>query len=261
MALLFVSRREPYALHLTPTCCCCFSKYQENEVLLSITKSKASEKAVQINNFLISTIYSHIMKQDEIYHYNSFKKKIRGIFTIAILSVIAYSFVFFSIKTGNLIGAEYFGNIINFVTSEYKSFTLRGIFLVGVVGGLFFVPTPLEALYMDYVSRDVNIVLVYFLFLIGITISYSINFFIGYWFSNASKKLISTKKFYQIKRWLNRFGKYAVFIANAIPFAPSQQVALIMGVFKYNRYKFYAQFFLGQGLKLLILIGIVSFFK
>jgi len=67
--------------------------------------------------------------------------------------------------------------------------------------------------------------------------------------SKLSKKLISPKKFYSIKSYLNRYGKLAIFAARALPFFPSQQVTFILGVFRYNRTRLLVLTMLGQMFK------------
>ena len=63
-------------------------------------------------------------------------------------------------------------------------------------------------------------------------------------------KLISPKKFYKLKGLLNKWGSLAVLLFNATPL-PSQHLSVILGVFRYNKTRFYVFVFLGQLIKYL----------
>jgi membrane protein YqaA with SNARE-associated domain len=78
--------------------------------------------------------------------------------------------------------------------------------------------------------------------------------------AGVSKKIITSKKFYKIKGLINIYGAGAIFVINALPL-PSQPLAAILGVFKYNKTKFYLFFLLGQFVKYgAITLGLARFF-
>ena len=101
-----------------------------------------------------------------------------------------------------------------------------------------------------------NPYLVLCIFIFGIIISYSLDYLIGMKLSRISKKLISPKKFYNVKSYINRFGNIAILIANGVPFLPSQQVTFILGVFRYNKLRLFVLTVGGQILKALTLMGV-----
>jgi membrane protein YqaA with SNARE-associated domain len=47
---------------------------------------------------------------------------------------------------------------------------------------------------------------------------------------------------------VNKYGMATVFVFNVLPL-PAQPLATVLGVFKYNKAKFYLAFILGQGIK------------
>ena len=67
------------------------------------------------------------------------------------------------------------------------------------------------------------------------------------------------KKFYKTKGILNRYGSLAVFSFNALPL-PSQLLSVILGVFRYNKTRFYVFFLSGQAVKLAGITIIYYFF-
>jgi membrane protein YqaA with SNARE-associated domain len=148
-------------------------------------------------------------------------------------------------------------NIINgfilHVGSNIKNLTALGSFYTTLFGGLFFVPTPIEVLFIATLKVGrVAPVLLIALYLIGMIISFTFNYFVGMKLSNISRKIIGSKKFYKIKGWVNKYGMGTVFLFNVLPM-PSQPLAAILGVFRYNKNKFYLMFISGQLIKLTVI--------
>ena len=77
--------------------------------------------------------------------------------------------------------------------------------------------------------------------------------------SGISKKLISPKKFYRLKGLTNKYGALTIFFFNALPL-PSQLLSVILGVFRYNKTRFYVFFLFGQIVKYAAISVIYYFF-
>ena len=107
---------------------------------------------------------------------------------------------------------------------------------------------PLEALFITFLIGGQNGLLLILIYVFGFICSYTLNYYIGYKLSEISRKLITPKKFYKIKGIINRYGSGAIFAFNLFPL-PSQPLAAILGVFKYNKPRFYTLFILGQVFK------------
>lgn len=149
--------------------------------------------------------------------------------------------------------------LIAAVNSAWKSIsasiadsTLLGAFYTALIGGLFFVFMPLEVLFARFLGTGNPFLLVLLVFISGLVVSYTINYLVGMKLSGISKKIISPRKFYKTKNILNRYGAAAVYIFNALPL-PSQPLAAILGVFRYNRTRFYVFFLLGQLTKYIVI--------
>jgi len=124
--------------------------------------------------------------------------------------------------------------IWNHVKSEIFSFTSLGIFYVAFIGGLFFLFTPIDPVYIGGLLKG-NFSPVYaFAMFSGLFLSYCINYIIGFRFSKASRNLISAKEFYKTKVLLNRFGNLAIIFMNMLGFG-AQQLIFVLGVFRYNK--------------------------
>ncbi|MFT4303929.1 MAG: VTT domain-containing protein [Candidatus Woesearchaeota archaeon] len=199
--------------------------------------------------------------KDNIFTYNISKKRLFGIFVIFggifLLLMASSYFFFFQYLDNSFVRAVnlFFGHIFSHMTN----ITLLGSFYVALFGGLFFVYAPIEALFATFVSRH-NPFLVTFFFVCGFLISYSINYLIGFKLAELSKSLIGARKFYKVKVKLNKYGSLAIFMFNALPLLPSQPLSTMLGIFKYNKTRFYFFFLLGQLSKFTVIIITVTGF-
>ncbi|MDA3856611.1 MAG: VTT domain-containing protein [Candidatus Woesearchaeota archaeon] len=165
-----------------------------------------------------------------------------------ILFVSFILYYVFSIRISNNLFSIIVNGFFSHIYLQLKSTTFLGAFYTTLFGGLFFVFVPLEIIFVAFLRAEHNPISIILLFILGLVISYSINYEIGMRLGNISKKIISIKKFYKIKSMVNRYGVYAIFVFNVLPL-PSQPLSTILGVFKYSRNKFYIFFILGQLIK------------
>ncbi|RMF07264.1 hypothetical protein D6764_00230 [Candidatus Woesearchaeota archaeon] len=146
------------------------------------------------------------------------------------------------------------------VIAEISGRTLLGAFFASLFGGLFFITVPTEAVFIMFLKADLNPYLLFFVYISGFVLSYTLNYFVGLKLAGLSKKIITPRKFYRIKGYINRHGALAVFVFNVLPL-PSQALTTILGVFRYNLARFYLFFLLGQAIKYsLILLSYSSLF-
>ena len=199
------------------------------------------------------------MDQNAVFEYNSKQKFVNGLMLVGFIFFAAFFISLYFLYFNKLnIKLSFLDSIMIFFKNQISNYTLLGIFMISFVGGLFFIPLPMEIIFARYIAKSPNPLSVFFVYMFGLTLSYSLDLLMGYKFSGISKKLVSTKKFYQIKCKINKYGKFAFFLTNILPL-PSQLVGFILGVFKYNKAKYYIQFWVGQSIKLLIIMGFVLF--
>jgi len=199
--------------------------------------------------------------KEELFEYSIRKKKLIGIIQISlvVLSIVLIGLYFLFLKNVDFILFNYVEAIVKFIFSEISKGTLLGAFYSTLFGGLFFVTIPNELLFMTIYLGKNNPFMLLSVYLIGLSISYMINYFVGLKFAKLVKHLIPPEKFYQAKGALNRYGKLGIFVFNVLPL-PSQQLTAILGVFKYNKARFYTFFLLGQAVKYIFLIYAVGYF-
>ncbi len=187
-----------------------------------------------------------------LFEYNGLRKYLLGLLQIIGLSLIGLMIVLYFIFFKDMALFNFFEGIISSIYNEITSSSLLGVVYASFVGGLFFVFLPLEVLFGVFI-RNNNPWAVFFIFLFGLCVSYGADYFIGLKFGKFVKHLIGAEKFYETKGILNKYGKFAIFFFNVLPL-PSQQLAAILGVFKYNKARFYTFFLIGQVTKLLVIM-------
>ncbi|MFW5990995.1 MAG: hypothetical protein ACOCQX_02075 [Candidatus Nanoarchaeia archaeon] len=201
------------------------------------------------------------MDENAIFEVNHRQKLLKGVVTLSSLFVIIMSFVTYFLFLRNLIILQdtpvY--SVLKFFTGIISEFSLLGMFFVGLFGGLFFVFFPMELYYLKALSVN-NIPLCIAAFMAGMLFSYSADYFIGMNLSRFARGLISSKKFYGIKSYINQYGNAAILIVNGLPFFPSQQVTFILGVFRYNKTRLIILTLTGQLVKVLAIAGFYLWF-
>ncbi|RLG11930.1 hypothetical protein DRN73_04035 [Candidatus Pacearchaeota archaeon] len=189
-----------------------------------------------------------------IFEYN-FLKKISFI-TFAVLGILLFIgiilYYYFALSKID----NFFINSINFIINNIKTqitqLTALGAFYTTLFGGLFFIPLPTEILFFAFLKKGVMPFALVLIYVLGFTISFTFNYLVGTKLSNISKKIIRPKKFYKIKVAVNKYGMATVFAFNVLPL-PAQPLSAVLGVFKYNKTKFYIAFILGQLIKFSII--------
>lgn len=164
------------------------------------------------------------------------------LFSLFALFVIYYILI---LRSSDFFLVKIINTIFSHVGNNLGKLTLLGAVYAAFFGGLFFITLPIEAIFIAFLHSEFHPFLVMSLFVGGLFVSYSIDYLIGYKLSNFSKKLIPPKKFYKTKNLINKYGPVAIFVINVLPL-PSQILATVLGVFKYNRTRFYIFFLSGQ---------------
>ena len=150
-----------------------------------------------------------------------------------------------------------FRAIRGFVMQDISRFTPVGLFYLAFVGGLFFIPLPIEAFFFKGLLNGNPAMLSFFLVLAGILPSQAVDYFIGDRFSPVVMQFMSRKKVYKAKRWVNRYGPHAIFFFNVLPL-PSPLLTFALGIAKYNPVRLYAFLVLGNIVKFGVIWGFFS---
>ena len=169
---------------------------------------------------------------NQTFSYNEKWKIGEGIGKILAITIVAG---FFAAYFLNAFEGTFVTRIIQYIGIQITSNTLEGLFILATIGGLFFLPVPLDPLYLRSVLEAQNPWVNFTIMLFGLIISQSLNYFLGASLSRFAVKMIPAEKFYAIKVKLNQYGKSALFLFNVLPILPAQPLMFVCGVFRYNK--------------------------
>ena len=188
-------------------------------------------------------------------------KKIKWIiiFSILIIIYLYYNTIIYHIlevlKTNPTIYNYYL-----YIESEITNNTLKGLLFTSILGSLFFLVLPSEAIFIYYLSATEYL----FLLIIAITIFGSLigltfNYFFGKLLGERAIRFLFKKNFekYQIK--IEKWGGYVLFFGNILP-GPIEMLAVFYGGFKFPYKRFIYLAFMGRLVKYILLFLIYLFF-
>lgn len=151
--------------------------------------------------------------------------------------------------------------VFDFFSNEIKNPSLPGLFFLSFIVDLFFIPLPSEPLMIFSLQRGNPIILSLVLILFGLLAGNVVNYVVGEKFSNAVFIFMSRKKVYKVRRWANKYGAYAILLANLIPTLPSPLLSLGLGIAKYKFMRLFILFLIGALVKFILIIALYSLFQ
>jgi len=186
-----------------------------------------------------------------IFEYNQSAKLRFALITIIVLGLLASLIIMYVIffKESDIALFNFVERVLAHVQSHIAAGSVQGILYVSVLGGLFFVTLPLEVFFITFLKSGVSPYSLIAFYLGGFAFSFTLNYIIGSQLNEISMKIITPKKFYKFKGLLNKYGPMSILVFNLIPFFPAQPLSAILGVFKYNKAKFYTYFIAGELVK------------
>ncbi len=176
------------------------------------------------------------------------------LFIILILGVF-FSTFFYEI----LYSIPYVNSWVSFITLNIKSLTLFGLFLAHLLGGIFFVPSPDEIIFYYGLIKGNNYFLALLFSSIGYMLAQVLNYYLGKKISPIIMHLISKKKVYDTRRYVNKYGAWGIFIFNFLPF-PAPLLTFALGIARYNFTRLFVLTLVGKLAKYLLLIIVHALF-
>ena len=179
---------------------------------------------------------------DEFIYQTSRKKRFR-VFGLVLFGFVAIGLLYYVYR---LLGVAFpdILNVQDFIIYHIYNVTELGLFLLGFFGSLFFIPLPIDFLFFKSLSNGANPTIALALVLIGSIIGNIIDYFLGVFLSKYARYLVSVKKLYAAKRWVNRYGAWAIFAFNLTPL-PGSLLTFAVGITRYNIYRLFLFFTLG----------------
>ena len=148
-----------------------------------------------------------------------------------------------------------------FIESEISNNSLKGLFFVSILGSLFFLIIPSEALFIYYLTNtNYTFPLLILLMVFGNLIGLIFNYFFGRIMGRKILKLIfGEKKYFAYKEKIDNYGGYVILFGNIFP-GPIEAIAVFFGGFKFNFLRYVYLSFFGRLIKYIILFLIFYFF-
>jgi len=145
----------------------------------------------------------------------------------------------------------------NWIITEISQVSIFGLFLMGLFGSLFIFPVPIDALFYYGLTQGNPALLAIILVFTGSLIGNFIDYWLGIKFSKHAIHFISIEQMYKAKRWVNKYGAFAVFLFNLTPL-PASVLTFALGIAKYNLTRLMFFFSLGVLTKFIVLAFIYN---
>ncbi len=129
-----------------------------------------------------------------------------------------------------------------------------GVFYLFLFSSLFFLPVPLEALYLNFL-RSLPFERIFVIAVAGIVLGQVINYWLGRMFGFIFREWVRKSARRSIRHKLDNHGILAILAVHIIPF-PFQIFNLISGVFRYKFFKWLLFVIIGLTIKHLLMYWI-----
>lgn len=146
-----------------------------------------------------------------------------------------------------------FQHVISHVMDNIGSLSLLGIFYLTSLGALFFIPLPIETLFFVGLTQGNPVGASLMLLAIGLTIGHVIDYILGLYLSPLFINLVSKKQIYRLRRWVNRWGIYAILVANMVPL-PAPVLTFGLGMIRYNPTRLFGAIVVGNVVKYAVIL-------
>lgn len=143
------------------------------------------------------------------------------------------------------------------VSSEITQLSPVGMFYISFFGGFFFVPDALELGFVLSLAKGNSPWVSLALIILGFIPSQIINYILGTRFGSFLIHFVSKRELFKTKRWVNKYGSYAIFFVNMLPL-PSPLLTFALGITRYNVTRLFFFMILGSIVKYCLLIWLFS---
>ena len=186
---------------------------------------------------------------------NSRRQKIKVFLTFMFILfiLVALGVAFLTVFYNAIQDARVIKAFSSLVKNEIIQLTPIGVFYAHLFGGLFFLPSPDEIIFYLSLVKGNPILLTFFMANAGFYLAQIINYFLGFKFSNIIIHLVSKRKMFKSRRFVNKYGSLGVFLFNFLPL-PAPVLTFALGIIKYNIYRLFFFTILGKVAKYGIIV-------
>jgi membrane protein YqaA with SNARE-associated domain len=148
-----------------------------------------------------------------------------------------------------------------FIKDQIVNNTILGIFILSILGSLFFLALPSEALFIYFIGNtSLNPLLLILIVIFGNLTGLIFNYLFGFILGERIIKFIFSKNYEKYKKLvLSKWGGLILFIGNIFP-GPIEVLTVFYGGFRYNIKKYFYLSLVGRTFKYLILFVLYTFY-
>ena len=195
------------------------------------------------------------MKNYDFIQENSHLSKIWTLISsiFVLLVILVASFFFSAFFYDLLYSLPYINNLMVFLIDNISNATVWGLFFAHLIGGIFFIPSPDEIIFYYGLVKGNPYFLAFLSAVTGYMIAQVLNYYIGNKISPLVMHIISKRKVYKARRFVNRHGTFGIFLFNFLPF-PAPLLTFALGIAKYNFTRLFTITLIGKMCKYIVLI-------
>lgn len=150
----------------------------------------------------------------------------------------------------NILGGEKW--YTQYVPDLVHNITPSRLLVISMIGSLIFFTLPVELAFLFSIIQGNSILLCIAVTLLGFALASFINYETGHKLSKYILYVLSAKKFYQMRRLMNRWGVYTIVLMTLLPTA-SDLLTFGLGTIKYNIKRLFALIIVGALVKFTII--------
>lgn len=199
--------------------------------------------------------YNYIQENNPMHRIKALVFSIAGLILVLFLAIFFYKFWYHFIQT-----TPFLNRIITYLTYNIANTTPMGLFYGHFIGGIFVVPSADELIFYYGLLNGNPLLFSFIAALAGYMSAQVLNYTIGSKLSNFMLHLVSKKKVYKTKRWINKYGVYGIFVFNILPL-PAPLLVFALGVTKYNFKRLFIIMLTAKILEYLALMGVFLLFS
>ncbi|MDP3965924.1 MAG: VTT domain-containing protein [archaeon] len=185
------------------------------------------------------------------------KRKALGFSLLAVILTLFLVIFFYKFWYDFIQTTPILYRIVTSLIYNLANTTPIGLFYGHFIGGIFFVPSGDELVFYYGLVNGNPLLFSFVAALAGYMLAQILNYLIGSKISNFVLHLVSKKKVYKTKRWVNKYGAYGIFVFNFLPILPAPLLVFALGVTKYN---FKRLFIITLAAKILEYLALAGFF-
>ena len=185
------------------------------------------------------------------------QQKVKTFFVTLITFIVFTGLIFTAalIFRETFLGSDIYTTLRNVIEEDIKQFTPIGLFYLSFISAFFFTALPFDLFFYFGLQNGNPFWISLVLTVSGMLPSMAINYYVGLKFSPFAFMIISRKRVYKIRRWVNKRGSLLVYLFNLTPFLPGAVLTFALGIARYDLARLFTFLTLGTLSKLLIIGG------